>query len=123
MSIKEKAVKVKEYVKNNKREIAVSVYGGCMLAVGFVIADRTCFRRRGLNGRMNVITSDSINNFVDDIKSTYSKSSHAYLAYKVINTPLNVNDLGKLGEAFKDLGVENSCRFTHFLAVGENITK
>lgn len=26
MSIKEKAVKVKEYVKNNKREIAVSVY-------------------------------------------------------------------------------------------------
>lgn len=37
MSIKEKVVKAKEYVKENKTEIAISVVGGCMLAAGFVI--------------------------------------------------------------------------------------
>lgn len=71
MSIREKVVKAKEYVKENKTEIAISVVGGCMLAAGVAIGWKGCLKSLGLTEGMNVITNKDINKWFDHANATY----------------------------------------------------
>lgn len=116
MSMKEKVVKAKEYVKENKTEIAISVVGGCMLAAGVAIGWKGCLKSLGLNGDMNVITNKDINKWFDHVKTTYPR--RVKIAAQTFEKPVNVNDLGKLGKEFKELGALDTDGFTHFLAIG-----
>lgn len=118
MSIKEKVVKAKEYVKENKTEIAISVVGGCMLAAGFVVGWKGCLKSLGLNGDMNVIINKNVNKWFDHVNATYPGPGMMTIACQAFEKPLNVNDLGKLGKEFKELGVLDTDGFTHFLAIG-----
>lgn len=118
MSIKEKVVKAKEYVKENKTEIAISVVGGCMLAAGFVIGWKGCMKSLGLKEGMNVITNENVNKWFDHVDATYPGPGTMLVAYQTFEKPVNVNDLGKLGKEFKELGALDTDGFTHFLAIG-----
>lgn len=121
MSMKEKAVKAKEYVKENKREIAISVVGGCMLAAGFVIGWKGCLKSLGLNEDMNVIINKNVNKWIDHVNATYP--GRANIATLSFEKSVNVNDLGKLGKEFKELGALDTDGFTHFLAIGGAMEK
>lgn len=121
MSIKEKVVKAKEYVKENKTEIAISVVGGCMLAAGYMIGWKGCLKTLGLNKDMNVIMNKDINKWFDHVSATYS--GPVSVAYRTFEKPVNVNDLGKLGKEFKELGALDTDGFTHFLAIGGAMEK
>ena len=123
MSIKEKVVKAKEYVKENKTEIAISVVGGCMLTAGFVIGWKRCLKSLGLNGDMNVITNKNVNKWFDHVNATYPGPGMMTIACKSFEKPLNVNDLGKLGKEFKEMGALDTDGFTHFLAIGGAMEK
>ena len=72
MSMKEKAVKAKEYMKEYKTEIALSIAGGCMLAAGVAIGWKSCLKSLGLNKDMNVIMNKDINKWFDHVNATYS---------------------------------------------------
>ena len=123
MSIKEKVVKAKEYVKENKTEIAISVVGGCMLAAGFVIGWKGCLKSLGLNGDMNVIINKNVNEWFDHVNATYPGPGMMTIACRTFEKPVNVNDLGKLGKEFKELGALDTDGFTHFLAIGGAMEK
>ena len=116
MSIKEKVVKAKEYVKENKTEIAISVVGGCILAAGVAIGWKGCLKSLGLTEGMNVITNKDINKWFDHANATYPGGVR--IAARTFEKPINVNDLGKLGKEFKELGALDTDGFTHFLAIG-----
>lgn len=116
MSIREKVVKAKEYMKENKTEIAISVVGGCMLAAGFVIGWKGCLKSLGLKEGMNVITNKDINKWFDHVSATYPGGVN--VVARTFEKPVNVNDLGKLGKEFKELGALDTDGFTHFLAIG-----
>lgn len=118
MLIKEKVVKAKEYVKENKTEIAISVVGGCMLAAGFVIGWKGCLKSLGLNEDMNVIINKNVNEWFDHVNATYPGPGMMRIACRTFEKPVNVNDLGKLGKEFKELGALDTDGFTHFLAIG-----
>ncbi len=118
MSIKEKVVKAKEYVKENKTEIAISVVGGCMLAAGFVVGWKCCLKSLGLNGDMNVIINKNVNEWFDHVNATYPGPGMMKIVARTSEKPVNVNDLGKLGKEFKELGALDTDGFTHFLAIG-----
>lgn len=118
MSIKEKVVKAKEYVKENKTEIAISVVGGCMLAAGVAIGWKGCLKSLGLNGDMNVIINKNVNKWFDHVNATYPGPGMMTIACKSFEKSLNVNDLGKLGKEFKEMGALDTDGFTHFLAIG-----
>lgn len=118
MSIKEKVVKAKEYVKENKTEIAISVVEGCMLAAGVVIGWKGCLKSLGLNEGMNVITNKNINKWFDHVTATYPDPVMKSVALRTFEKPVNVNDLGKLGIEFKKMGALDTDGFTHFLAIG-----
>lgn len=116
MSIKGKVVKAKKYVKENKTEIAISVVGGCMLAAGFVIGWKGCLKSLGLNEDMNVITNKNVNKWFDHVNATYP--GRVNVVARTFEKPVNVNDLGKLGKEFKEMGALDTDGFTHFLAIG-----
>lgn len=118
MSIKEKVVKAKEYVKENKTEIAISVVGGCMLAAGVAIGWKDCLKSLGLNEGMNVIINKNVNEWFDHVNATYPGPGMMKIVARTSEKPVNVNDLGKLGKEFKELGVLDTEGFTHFLAIG-----
>lgn len=118
MSIKEKVVKAKEYVKENKTEIVISVVGGCMLAAGVAIGWKSCLKSLGLKEGMNVITNENINKWFNHVNATYPGPGMVKVALQTFEKPVNVNDLGKLGKEFKELGALDTDGFTHFLAIG-----
>lgn len=118
MSIKEKVVKAKEYVKENKTEIAISVVGGCILAAGVAIGWKGCLKSLGLKEGMNVITNKDINKWFDHVNATYPGPGMMEIVTWTSEKPVNVNDLGKLGKEFKELGVLDTEGFAHFLAIG-----
>lgn len=118
MSMKEKAVKAKEYVKEHKTEIAFSVVGGCMLVAGITLGWKGCLKSLGLNEGMNVITNKEINKWIDHVNATYPGPGMMSVAYRTFEKPVNVNDLGKLGKGFKEVGALDTDGFTHFLAIG-----
>lgn len=121
MSIKEKVVKAKEYVKENKTEIALSVAGGCMAAAGVVIGWKCCLKSLGVKEGMNVITNKNINKWFEHVSATYPGWKN--IVTLSFEKPVNVNDLGKLGKEFKELGVLDTDGFTHFLAIGGAMEK
>lgn len=123
MSIKGKVVKAKEYVKENKTEIAISVVGGCMLAAGFVIGWKGRLKSLGLNEDMNVIINKNVNKWFDHVNATYPGPGMMTIACESFEKPLNVNDLGKLGKEFKEMGALDTDGFTHFLAIGGAMEK
>ena len=121
MSIKEKVVKAKEYVKENKTEIAISVVGGCMLAAGFVIRWKGCLKSLGLKEDMNVITNKDINKWFDHVNATYPGPGMMSVAYRTFEKLGKAFE--KLGKAFEELGALDTDGFTHFLAIGGAMEK
>lgn len=70
-----------------------------------------------------MITNKDINKWFDHVNATYSGPGKMKIAYLSFENPVNVNDLGKLGKEFKELGVLDTDGFTHFLAIGGAMEK
>ena len=117
--MEKKQNKFKEFVKKHKDEIVIgaTIAGGCILTG--VLSCAVGYRA----GRSSVETvHETILDVVRDAKN--KGYSPATIAWRKNPTPLNVSDLGKLGEEFKAMpGYDERMTFTHFIAIGDDYNK
>ena len=117
MLMERKLVKAKDYLKENKKEIAVAVAGSCICAAGFALGWKLCLKSNGIKKGNHVIISDVINHWLDSVLHTYPDFHK--IAWISGDDQFEVSKLGELGEVMKKYGASDDTTFTHFLAIGE----
>lgn len=107
MKMKEKA---KEFYEKHEKAVKV---GAGMLAVGVV---GYCLGVNKYAGKP-FITHDGVKSTLKDAQDKYN----SMLVFTVNNVKgLNPSELGVLGDAMKAAGGDDSMKFTHFIAVGDD---
>lgn len=111
--------KVKNYLKDHKGEIAAFVGTVSLGMVGYCIgwhyAKKTYYVPDGY-----ITRDEPVKALLAALDRDYPVGHKcSFAATNQMNTPISVNDLGKLGEIFKEAGCQDGKTFTHFLAIGD----
>lgn len=121
--MKERMQKVKTFVKENKKEILAGVYAGCVgiacCAIGYHQAKKKYFVPDGY-----ITRDEPLKAFLASLDENYPAGTKVHFGMtNQMNTPISANDLGKLGEIFKEAGDTGDGAYTHFLAIGPGLVK
>lgn len=108
--------KLKEFLESHKEDIAI----GCSFAfvtVGGVVLG---YKLREVTLPDNVVRLDKgIKTFLESADQVH-KGKRRWANMSMRNTPLKIDELGKLGEGFlQAAGTKPNQTYTHFLAIGE----
>lgn len=110
--------KLKEFWENHKDEITI----GCSLAfltVGGVVLG---YKLREVTLPDNIVKLDKdVLTFLESADQVH-KGKRRWMNASMRDTPLRIDELGKLGEGFlQAAGTKPNQTYTHFLAIGEVI--
>ena len=117
MLMERKLVKAKEYLKENKKDIAIAVAGSCICAIGFTAGWYGCMKSNGLKKGRHLITDDNLNAWLNNVDLTYPKEK--CMTWLSTDEPLWIDNLEKKKKKIVRLGAPENATFTHFLAFGE----
>lgn len=110
--------KVKNYVKDHKEEIMMTAWFSCITIAGCVLSWKVCKSKYYVPD--GYITRDEpVKAFLGAIDRDYPEGTELHVgATNQMSMPISVDDLGKLGELFKESGAPENTTYTHILAVG-----
>lgn len=110
--------KVKEYLKEHKKDVAITVVNGVIAAGLFVAGYNYCVRDNKLrdavlvtHGGMKDVLLDACDNF-----------KNANIFTGINESGIKYDELGELGNIMSDLGdTAKETAFTHFIAIGKEV--
>lgn len=118
MKVKEK---VKKFYEEHKTGCIVAGATGLVI-VGEIIGWKCCCKTNCLKPGRVVITNDHINDTLKKAFDTYKDTGFSgFISH--YDTPIRLDELGKLGELAKADGCIMEQELTHFIAIGKPLTK
>lgn len=110
--------KVKEYLKEHKKDVAITVVNGVIAAGLFVAGYKYCAREHKLRDAV-LVTHDGMKNVLLDACDKY-KNVNIFTG--INESGIKYDELGELGNAMSDLGdTAKETAFTHFIAIGKEV--
>lgn len=113
MNKEEMKAKVKNLWEEHKLGIVFT--GGYIAATAVIMVGGKIYELK--HGKDTIVVHEGLKSLITDVQNRY-EFLDVFTGYS--DTPLNVDELGKLGEKIKECPNFAGETFTHFLAVGEH---